>query len=291
MTWQSEVNTIKSVLLKHPEEAFVNDENIQKQWSQLNYLDRPDFGQAMEQYHKLSEYIASMGSEVLQLPHDENCSLDSIYVRDAAISTDKGMIICNMGKLERGAEPAAQKAFFQSRGLPIKGEIKSPGTLEGGDVAWMDEKTLAVARGYRTNAEGIRQLKELVSDVCDEVIVFHSPHYRGPSDVFHLMSVYSPVNHNTAVVYSPLMPVTFREELVKREIRLIEVPEEEFETLGCNVLAISPENCVITKGNPITTAKLRDHGIQVFEYEGSEISLKGCGGPTCLTRPLERQSS
>jgi N-dimethylarginine dimethylaminohydrolase len=131
-------------------------------------------------------------------------------------------------------------------------------------------------------------LKELVKGTCVEVIVFHSPHYKGPSDVFHLMSVYSPVDHDLAVVYSPLMPVSFRDELIKRGTQLVEVPTEEFDSLGCNVLAIAPRICLMVKGNPVTKRLLENAGTTVFEFDGNEICLKGSGGPTCLTRPLER---
>lgn len=288
MTWQSEVLPLQSVILKRPADAFRNDSYVSQQWQRLNYLDKPDFNKAIEEHQRLVEYLEKHKIQVHYLPENDSTTIDAIYTRDASVATNEGMIICNMGKPDRNGEPGAQQQYFESLGIKIKGVIKAPGTLEGGDVAWIDEKTLSVARGYRTNDEGIRQLKQLVKDVCEDVIVFHAPHYKGPSDVFHLMSVYSPVDHKTAVVYSPLMAVDFREELVKRKINLIEVPEEEFESMGCNVLAVNPENCVMVKGNPITSLKLRNAGFDVFEYEGSEISLKGCGGPTCLTRPLER---
>ncbi len=288
MTWQSEVLPIKSVILKGPAEAYLDQTNIYNQWKKLNYLEPPDFDKATEEHNHLVKYLESHSVIVHTLPENQSTTIDSVYTRDASIATNDGMIICNMGKPERSDEPGAQMEFFQSIGVKIKGVIQGPGTLEGGDVAWIDESTLSVARGYRTNDEGIRQLKQLVSDVCDQVIVFHSPHYKGPSDVFHLMSVYSPVAEKTAVVNSSLMPVAFREELLRREFNLIEVPDDEFESMGCNVLAINPENCIIVKGNPITSSKLRKAGFDVFEYDGNEISLKGCGGPTCLTRPLER---
>ena len=290
MTWQSEVLPIRSVVLKRPTEAYINEAHVDSQWRALNYINKPDFNKAINEYERLTEYLKNQGVKIHLLPSHQGTTMDSVYTRDASIATNEGMIICNMGKPERNSEPNAQLEFFKSEGIKIKGIIEAPGTLEGGDVAWLDDSTLAVARGYRTNDEGIHQLKELVKDCCENVIVFHSPHYRGPSDVFHLMSVYSPVDTNKAVVYSPLMPVSFREELLRRGTELIEVPDEEYDSLGCNVLAIAPGNCVITKGNPITTSKLRQSGCEVYEYSGEEISLKGCGGPTCLTRPLERSA-
>ena len=114
------------------------------------------------------------------------------------------------------------------------------------------------------------------------------PHWRGAGDVLHLMSLISPVDRDLAVVYSPLLPVPFRETLIESGYRLVEVPDEEFDTMGTNVLALGPRECVMIGGNPQTRAALEAAGARVTEYVGHEISVKGAGGPTCLTRPLIR---
>jgi N-dimethylarginine dimethylaminohydrolase len=155
-------------------------------------------------------------------------------------------------------------------------------------VVWLDARTVAVGRGHRTNDEGIRQLRALLGEAIDELIIVPLPHWRGPADVFHLMSMLSPVDRDLAVVYSPLMPVQFRERLLDRGVELVEVPDREFDTMGTNVLALAPRISVMLAGNPRTRAALERAGATVFEYEGNEISLKGGGGPTCLTRPLAR---
>jgi N-dimethylarginine dimethylaminohydrolase len=214
--------------------------------------------------------------------------LDSLYARDASIVCDRGVILCSMGKPLRAGEPEAQRLAFGTWGIPVAGRIEAPGTLEGGDVVWLDERTIAVGRGYRTNDEGIRQLGALLGDSIDELIEVPLPHWRGPGDVFHLMSIISPVADDLAVVYSPLMPVRFRESLIERGVRLVDVPDEEFDSMGANVLAIAPRHAVMVAGNPRTRARLEASGIHVDEYTGHEISLKGGGGPTCLTRPIAR---
>ena len=214
--------------------------------------------------------------------------MDSIYCRDASIATNAGVIICNMGKQARANEPLAAKKVYQANGIAVLGSITAPGTLEGGDVAWLDEYTLAVGHSYRTNEEGIRQLTVLLQPLGVAVITVALPHYQGTSDVFHLMSILSPVDTNLAVVYSPLMPIVFRNLLLQRGYKLIEVPHNEFESMGCNVLALSPRNCLMVAGNPITKAALIQAGCTITEYKGEEISVKGGGGPTCLTRPLTR---
>ena len=162
--------------------------------------------------------------------------------------------------------------------MAILGTFQGEATIEGGDVAWLNDRVLAVARGYRTNEEGINQLKQLLQNTVDEVVVMDSPHYKGPADVFHLMSVLSPVDKDLAVVYSPLMTVPFREHLLSLGIKLVEVPDEEFDSLGCNVLAIAPRVCIMVNGNPITKSRLEKAGAQVIEFSGAEINIGKSAG-------------
>ena len=183
------------------------------------------------------------------LPPTQSTGLDSIYVRDASVVCEHGVILCNMGKVEREAEPAAQAAAFRSLNIPIRGEITGEGRLEGGDVTWIDAHTVAVGRGYRTNEEGIRQLRALLGDCVDEFLVVPLPHHRGPADVFHLMSILSPIDRDLMLVYSPLMPVSFREALLARGIQLVEMCDAEFETEGCNVLTVAPRKCIMLEAN------------------------------------------
>ncbi len=288
---QSEVDQIKSLLLKHPKDAFLSLDNIQSQWKELNYLASPDYDKALKEYDNFVEYLKKSISDIYYLPQNYKTGLDSIYVHDPVIITNKGAILCNMGKEKRRAEPSAAGEFLLELGIPILGSITGEGTLEGGDVVWIDEYTLAVGLGYRTNEEGIRQLKELIRDIVDEFIVVPLPHWKGPGDVLHLMSLISPVDHGLAVVYSKLLPVPFREWLLRRGIQLLDVPDSEFETMACNILAVSPRKCIMISGNPQTKQMLGDKGIEIWEYGGEEISRKGAGGPTCLTRPLLRESS
>jgi N-dimethylarginine dimethylaminohydrolase len=284
----SEVGGIKSLLLKHPREAFVNQKNIDEQWMSLNYYGRPDFDKAIEEYESFVALLRKLETEIHYLPENEKTGLDSIYIHDPVMITKMGAILCCMGKKEREGEPSAAGAFLDSLEIPILGEITNPGKLEGGDVVQFGEKTLAVGQGYRTNAEGIRQLREMTKNFIEELVVVPLPHWSGPQDVLHLMSFISPVDENCALVYSRLMPVPFREWLLQRGIRLIEVPDSEYETMACNVLSIAPGMCILLAGNPQTKKLLEDEGLKVLEYFGDEISRKGAGGPTCLTRPLYR---
>jgi N-dimethylarginine dimethylaminohydrolase len=291
MTSQSEVGTLRHLVLKHPRDAFADQAAVDAQWRDLGFTARPDFDAAVREYDAFVETIARSGTRVDMLPPATGVTLDSIYVRDASVVCDRGVILCRMGKPQREGEPAAQEAFFRQSGVPVIGSIQPPGRLEGGDVVWLGPRTIAVGRGYRTNDDGIRQLRGFLGDLVDEVIAVALPHWRGPADVFHLMSIISPIDRRMAVVYSPLMSVPFRERLLDDGMTLIDVPDEEFESMGTNVLAIGPGRCVMVAGNPKTRARLERAGVEVFEYAGQEISLKGGGGPTCLTRPMERNSA
>ncbi|MCP4685733.1 MAG: amidinotransferase [bacterium] len=288
---QTEFGAIQRILIKHPKDALINQETIDRQYKQLNYFGRPDFEKALAEYERFVELLQSEVSEIEYLPKDDTVGLDSIYARDSSLITNKGSILCNMGKAERQGEPSAVGRYLNSLDVPILGTIEGEAAVEGGDIIWLDEKTLVVGQGYRTNAAGIRRLKELTAGLADDVIVVGLPHWEGSKDVFHLMSFVSPLDRDLAAVYSRLMPVPFRELLLERGMTLVEVPDGEFESMGCNILAIAPRKCIMLEGNPLTQRALEDHGVEVLTYVGDEISRKGAGGPTCLTRPLLRDAT
>ena len=288
VTRHSEYLKLASVYLKSAKNSFLSEEELSEHWETLQYLSKPNFKKSLEEYAAFQTFFREKNISTCFFPINKKTKIDSIYCRDASIATDFGIIICNMGKQGRIHEPYAQLEAYKMNNVNILGEIKFPGTLEGGDVAWLDQNTLAVGHTYRTNEEGISQLEGLLQPKGIEIIVVELPHYKGKSDVFHLMSILSPVDKNLAVVYSPLMPIKFRNELLERGFQLIEVPEQEFDSMGCNVLAVAPRDCLMVAGNPITRKLLEDAGASVHIYEGNEISVKGGGGPTCLTRPIDR---
>lgn len=286
----SEVAPIKSLLLKHPRQAWNDQDDIRRQWKALGYTEEPDLERAVAEYDRFVDILRGFVTDVHCLPADVRTGLDSIYVRDAACVAGRGIVLCRMGKLLRAGEPGAVGDFCAQAGWPVIGAIREPGTLEGGDVAWLDGKTAAVGHGYRTNAEGIRQFRDLVAGEGCEVIEVPLPHWDGPGDVLHLMSMLSPVDERTLLVYPRLLPVPFRKRLLEMGFALLEVPDEEYATMATNVLAVAPGKCVALAGNPRTLEVLNKAGIEVWTYEGDEISRKGAGGPTCLTRPLVRMA-
>lgn len=288
---QSEIDPLRALLLKHPRQAWVSRDNVRDQWRPLRYADEPDLARAVDEYDRFVGILGRTVPEIHFLPRDPRTGLDSIYVRDAAIVTERGIILCRMGKEARRGEPEAIERFAKVMGWPILGKIRDPGTVEGGDVVWLDDRTLAVGHGYRTNAEGIRQLREMTAgSVAEEVIEVPLPHWDGPGDVLHLMSMLSPVDRGKLLVYSRLLPVPFRQRLLESGFVLLEVPDGEYASMATNVLAVAPGKCLALDGNPRTREVLERAGVEVMTYEGSEISAKGAGGPTCLTRPLLRSA-
>jgi N-dimethylarginine dimethylaminohydrolase len=287
-TAQSETGAITRILLKHPRDAFRDAATIDGQWRALNFTAAPDIATAVAEYDQFVSLLNGRGVALDFLAASNETTLDSIYVRDASVVCERGAILCRMGKPARESESAAQDAAFRAMNYPVVGSIVAPGHLEGGDVLWLDRRTIVVGRGYRTNDAGITQLRALLQNDIDQMIVVPLPHWRGSADVFHLMSIISPVDRDLAVVYSPLMPVPFREFLLDRGISLVEVPDDEFATMGANVLAMAPRRVLMLSGNPMTRRRLEAAHVEVFEYDGDNISLKGGGGPTCLTRPLLR---
>ena len=203
--------------------------------------------------------------------------------------TEKGRHLFPMGKDLRSKEFLATEEFLKSQGVPTLGYIQPPGKMEGGDVLWIDERTVAIGLGYRTNSEGIRQFKELTKGLVDEYIIVPMPYADGPEACLHLMSIVSFVDTDKAVVYSKYMPVFFRNYLLEKGFELIECGDAEYDYLGTNLLALEPKKCVLIQGCPEIQKKLEEKGIEVLTYKGQEISYKGTGGPTCLTCPVCRK--
>jgi len=285
----SMVAPLRRVLQKHAREAFVDAQRIAAQWRELGFLAAPAWEAGLAESEALVEQLAAQGVETLLLPRDDTTTLDSLYTHDPVLVLEPGAVLCRPGKPARRGEPAAAAGTLRRAGIPILGAIEGEGTLEGGDVLILGPRTLAVGQGYRTNAEGIRQLRALLEGLVDELIVVPLPHWRGPADVLHLQSLVSLVADDLALVHSPLLAVPFRSWLLERGYQLLEAPPEEIETLGCNVLALAPRRVLVVEGNPRTRRLLERAGCEVIAFAGREIAIKGCGGPTCLTRPLLRE--
>jgi N-dimethylarginine dimethylaminohydrolase len=283
----NEYGPLRKVALRNPAQAMQNDLKIDGEWKDLNWHSRPDLENAKQEYRTFEALLTSVGADLIQLPSGNGLTLDALYTRDALVMTPNGIVKPRMGKVQRRKESDSNAAALSALGFPIAGEITGEGKLEGGDLVWLDRHTLLAGIGYRTNLDGVEQLQKLCGDDV-RVHWFDMPHYKGTSDVFHLMSTLSPIAEDLAVIYKPLTSARLIEFLASRNIKFVEVPEQEFDTMGCNVLAIAPRHVVCVEGNPETIARMTAAGVRVEVLKANDISRKGEGGPTCLTRPLVR---
>lgn len=281
---QSMVSPLRRVLVKRPDEHF----SVQD-YSKWHYQGPLNLEDAKLEHDKFVDALRNFGSEVLYHTEPQPDHADSIFTYDPAIITREGAIILQMGKHLRRGEEAPMRRRLTELGIPIYYSVSGGATVEGGDLLWIDDSTLAVGQGFRTNVEGLSQMREAMKPLGVEVIPVELPYFGGPEACLHLMSLISIVDDDLAVVYSPLLPVPFWKFLKGRGVTLLEVPEKEFNTMGTNVLALAPEKAIIVEGNPLTEKLMKDAGCDVETYKGVEITLKTEGGPTCLTRPLLRR--
>ncbi len=247
----------------------------------------PDAVMLERQHDGFCLLLAGLGCEV-EVAAAADGMVDATYVRDPGLVTGSGAVLFQMAKPVRAAEPPLLGLALEACGVPVAARLTGPARADGGDLIWLDERTLLAGRSYRTNAEAIRQLREILAGEGVTVRSVDLPHDQGPGHVLHLMSVISPVADDLAVVYPPLTPVALMEELAERGVRVVPVPAAEYATMAGNVLAVRPGVVVMLAGNPLTAAALAAAGCEVHEYDGSDISLKGDGGPTCLTAPILR---
>jgi len=277
---QTLVAPLRRVLVRAP------DPTALERWREFGWLAESDHAIAAEQHEALCELLRAADAEVVYAGSDVGEDPDAVYVFDPVIVSDRGALLLRPGKEGRRGEPPAIAEDLRALGVPIAFEMAEPATAEGGDTMWLDQRTLLVGRSYRTNDAGIRALGEALPGV--EVLAFDLPRLRGPDACLHLLSLLSPLDDDLVVAYPPLMPIRLLELLAEREIAIVEVPEEEFGSLGPNVLALAPRVAVALEGNPETRRRMEAAGVDVSVFEGSEIAHKGEGGPTCLTRPLLR---
>ena len=284
----SMIDTLRRVMVCSPRTSGWNRPERAARWRDLGFLHEPNFEEAQAQHEALCRELESAGAEIVELPPANELTLDAVYAHDASFPTDFGLIALRPGKLNRLAEPKQHSAFCQLLGIHMMAKITAPGTAEAGDLVWLDPKTLLVGRGYRTNSEGILQLRNLLASKQVKVISAPLPHGGGPSTCLHLMSLISLLDEHTALVDLPWLAVETVELLKSHGFNFIEIDCSERATLACNVLALGRKRLLALEENVKTNEKLRAAGFDVRTFPGSELGINGGGGPTCLTRPLLR---
>jgi N-dimethylarginine dimethylaminohydrolase len=282
------VGELKSVLVCSPRTAGWNQPERTAHWRDLGFHHAPHFENAQSQHSALVRELEAAGAEVLELPPADSLSLDAVYVHDASLATDFGLILMRPGKANRVAEALHHGSWGDSQNIPTFGAINPPGATEAGDILWLDVRTLLVGHGYRTNKAGIDQLRALLAPKGIEILSAPLPYGPGPSACLHLMSLISLLDEHTALVDLPWLAVETVELLQARGFHLIEIDDSECDTLACNVLALGGKRLLAIEENHKTNDRLRRAGFDVRTFPGREICINGSGGPTCLTRPLLR---
>jgi N-dimethylarginine dimethylaminohydrolase len=259
-----------------------------EQWKAYGWHTEPDAQAAADEHARFAEMLTAEVPDVVvgtaPVPGDP----DAVYAYDPTLVTRAGVIPLRPGKEGRRDEPPLVAAELEAAGLTILPALKAPATAEGGDMFFLDDRTLLAGLSYRTNEASIDQLRPRLAEQGIEIITFDLSHFHGPGECLHLMSFISPLDVDLAVVYLPMMPVRLVHLLEARGISMVEVPEEEFLSLGPNVLALGPRRAITVDANPITRSRMEAAGVEVLTYPGNQICLNGDGGPTCLTRVLAR---
>jgi dimethylargininase len=277
---QSMTKTLRRVLVRPPTAVGFGA------WREFGWRAEPDVSKLATEHEAFCEALGRGGAKVVAAATAVPVDPDAIYVFDPAIVCNQGAIVLRPGKEGRLVEQDAIAADLELAGVPVVARLDDPELADGGDTLWLAESTLLVGRGYRTNDEGIHALQSALPEV--NVLAFDLPHLHGIDVVLHLLSLLSPLDDDLVVAYLPLLPVRLVQLLHELEIEIVEVPDEEFETMGPNVLALAPRVALALDGNDVTRQRLERAGVDVSVYKGDEISRKGDGGPTCLTRPLLR---
>lgn len=282
MSIQQGYGALRRVYMRPPRAEYLNA------WRDYGWHHEPDVTAALAEHEAFRELVGSDGAEVVVGEEPVPGDPDAIYVYDPALPTDDGVILLRPGKPGRRGEPEVVGREIEAAGMPIRGRLTEPAAAEGGDMCFLDPSTLLVGIGYRTNEAGVAQLRALLEPSGVTVHAFDLPHRNGPDECLHLLSFLSPLDADLAVAYLPMMPVRLVQLLRERGVTLAEVPDEEFDTMGPNVLALGPRVALALEGNPETRRRMEAAGVEVRTYRGEHISRNGDGGPTCLTRPLDR---
>lgn len=276
---RSMVDPLRRVLVRRPSTSAC------ARWEEYSWRAEPNPAALLQEHEAFCAILEGAGCDVVVAdPMDGDP--DAVYTFDPALATEQGAILLRPGKAGRRAEPLTVARELEAAGVPVAATVDEPAVAEGGDFIRLDATTLLAGRGYRTSPAGIEAIAQALPGV--ETLTFDLPHWHGETDVMHLLSLLSPLDADLVVAYPPLLPVSLVQLLAERGIEIVPVPDEEFESMGTNVLALAPRVALALDGNPVTRERLVAAGVEVLVYEGRELSLKGDGGPTCLTMPLLR---
>jgi N-dimethylarginine dimethylaminohydrolase len=282
MTIQNGYGPLRRVYVRPPR---VDDVEA---WEAYGWRARPDPERMLTQHEAFRRALVESGAELVVGERPVAGDIDAQFAYDPTIVTDDGVILLRSGKEGRRREPEVVEADLNDAGIATFGRLDGDALADGGDMFFLDERTLLVGISYRTNPQAVKQLTALLEPRGIDVVAFDLPHFHGPGECLHLMSSISPLDADLALVYLPLTPVRLLSLLEERAIAIVQVAEEDFDTLGPNVLAVAPRSVLAIEGNDRTNERLREAGVEVRTFEADQLCTIGDGGPTCLTRPLDR---
>jgi N-dimethylarginine dimethylaminohydrolase len=277
---RSMVDPLRRVLVRSPSVPAC------ARWAEYGWQAEPNPAALLREHEAFCAMLEGAGCDVV-VAEPIDVDPDAIYAFDPAFVTERGAMLMRPGKVGRRAEPAVVAQDLESAGVPVAATVHEPAVAEGGDFIRLDEATLLAGRGYRTSPAGIEAVAQALPGV--ETLTLDLPHWHGETEVMHLLSLLSPLDVDLVVAYPPLLSVALAQLLAERGIEIVPVPDEEFSSMGTNVLALAPRVALALDGNPTTRTRLETAGVEVLVYEGGELSVKGDGGPTCLTMPLLRE--
>jgi N-dimethylarginine dimethylaminohydrolase len=274
----SMVAPLRRVLVRRP--ALAGD------WAGAGWR-TPDPAKLQRQHEAFVELLDGLGAEV-EVAQALEGQVDSVYMHDPLILSGRGGIPLKMAKPARMREPGHAAEALEALDVPVIGTLEGDAYADGGDRFWLDDTTAAIGLGYRTNRAGATRLQELLEPEGIHVEAYDMPHDQGAAHVLHLQSFLSAATESLYVVYEPLAPVRLLQDISERGVEWIAIDHESHLAMGSNVLAVRPGVVVMVDGVPAVRRALELRGVEVHVYDGSDLSLKGDGGPTCLTAPLLR---
>ncbi|AEF56307.1 dimethylarginine dimethylaminohydrolase family protein [Marinomonas posidonica] len=280
---------MSKVLMRRP-----GDSLRQANQAQWHYNHLFDAEKAIQQFDAFTQLIIDSDCEIVWMEEGNDGLCDAMFTRDASLITKVGAIPLQMGKPLRAPEPELHKQTYEKLGIPILGQLTGDAKIEGGDTIWLNEKTLLVGMGFRSNQAGVAQLNELLNPHDIQVLGFDMPYWNGKDACLHLMSVISPLTESKYLVHPPLIPARLWQLLEAEGIECVIAPEDEFTAsfgLNLNVLPTSPDQCIMIDGFPKTKQVMEEHGVTVTVFEGDALCMACEGGPTCLTNPILRETS
>ena len=267
---RNEGDRLTRVVVCTPREEYFRVSNLEKH----NITQLADHNLAIQQHDTLKSKLMEFGSDVIDIPELANHP-NSVFTRDTALCTPNGYIKLRLGLDTRQGEEGWMSRVLDSIGEPCVGEIRAPGTVEGGDVI-LTGSVAFVGRSIRTNDEGVRQLSAFLSAMSYEVRAIQLP-----DSILHLDKAMMVVGPDRILYCGELIP-----DNSLKGFDVIEVSCEGFTT--ANIICLGENELIVERSNHEVIKRLEANGLIAHDLDLSEFA-KGTGGPNCLIMPVERK--